>query len=80
MFGSCRAAQTPELKQYKSLYHKAGLPFYRNYTLHTNTEKLHLIRGGTGSTWGHNFYMGSRNKRKLELEVDGEYCSLMPQN
>ena len=29
MFSSCRAAQTAVIKGYKSLYHKAGLPFYR---------------------------------------------------
>ena len=33
MFGSCRAAQTVVTDRYKSLYHKAGLPFYRKIML-----------------------------------------------
>ena len=37
--------------------------FHRNYTQSRKKKKdlNNVIHGGTGSTWGHNFYMGTQN-------------------
>ena len=36
-----------------------------NYTLSRKQELNNLICGAFGSTWGHNFYMGTLNGSKL---------------
>ena len=37
-----------------------------SYTL-SRKKKTKLIRGGIGSTWEHNFYMGTQNGTKNEI-------------
>ena len=36
------------------------------YTL-SRKKNNKIIRGGTGSSWGHNFYMGTQNGSKHEI-------------
>ena len=41
---------------------------HTNYTLSIKKANLNnVIHGGFGSTWGHNFYMGTQNGSKLEI-------------
>ena len=39
---------------------------HTNYTLSRKKQNI-IIRGGTGSIWGDNFYMGTQNGSKLEI-------------
>jgi hypothetical protein len=44
------------------------------FCLVCNLEKKYLnnlIHGGSGSTWGYNFYMGTQNGLKLEISWQG---------
>ena len=47
----------------------------KNYTLssYTLSRKKYkkIIHGRFGSTWGHNFYTGTQNRSKLDINFDG---------
>ena len=43
VFSSCRAAQTAITKGYKSLYHKAGLLFYRKINTKCGTALVVVL-------------------------------------